>query len=180
MIEQSFIFYVFVTMLITVLLVLSFIIPFYGLIRHRFKGLLLGCLIQPFICGIACMLAIVGIVAYQRNVIRKQRNAAMVTVREVVEDSIEALNYTWYLKADEECLFEIMPTDGDVEYPDQFQRTKLFDVVPLDSFRVCVDDRVVVAFDLNERKVTATDYDEPIEVVSVDWDKVNKYFNDKE
>ena len=53
---------------------------------------------------------------------------------------------------------------------------KLYDVVPLDSFSVCVDDRIVVRFDLKNRMATATNYGEPIEVVRIDWDKVNAYF----
>ena len=48
--------------------------------------------------------------------------------------------------------------------------------MPLDSFSVCVDDRIVVRFDLKNRMATATNYGEPIEVVRIDWDKVNAYF----
>lgn len=32
-------------------------------------------------------------------------------------------------------------------------------------------------FDLKNQQVTATDYDQPIEVLSVDWEKVKAYFN---
>lgn len=176
MIEQGFVFYILIAMLITVLLVLSFIIPFYGFVRYRLKGAFLGCLLQPFVCGIACMAAIVGIVIYQRYDIRRHRQAAMVTVRETVEDSIGALSYSWYLKSDEECLLVIEPTDGTGVRLDPFHSTRLFDVVVTDSCSVCVDDRIVVAFDLNERKATATDYGTPMEVVGVDWDRVDMFF----
>jgi hypothetical protein len=50
---------------------------------------------------------------------------------------------------------------------------KLFDVVPLDSSSVSIDDRVVVRFDYKKRQITATDFGEPIEVVSIDWDKIS-------
>jgi len=42
---------------------------------------------------------------------------------------------------------------------------------------VSVEDRIVVRFDIEHQKVTATDYDSPAEVVGVDWDKVKAYFN---
>jgi hypothetical protein len=180
MIEQGFVFYILIAMLITVLLVVSFIIPFYGFVRHRLRGAFLGCLLQPFVCGVACLMAIVGIVVYQRCDVRRHRQAAMVTVRETVEDSIGALSYVWHLKADEECLLEIAPMDGSRMRPDPFHRTKLFDVVPTDSCSVTVDDRIVVAFDLNDRKATATDYGTPIEVVRVDWDRVDRFFRKRE
>ena len=38
-------------------------------------------------------------------------------------------------------------------------------------------DRIVVTFDVKHKKVTATDMDKPMEVVQVDWEKVNDYLN---
>ena len=54
-----------------------------------------------------------------------------------------------------------------------------YDVIRLDSVAagVSVDDRIVVRFDLKNQQVTATDYDQPIEVLRVDWEKVKAYFN---
>ena len=82
------------------------------------------------------------------------------------------------MKADEECLYEFVEKDEaekDSKYL-MFNKFQLFDVVPMDSFRVCVDDKIVVRFDLQNRKATAVEYDEPIKVVNVDWEKVDDFF----
>ena len=61
---------------------------------------------------------------------------------------------------------------------DSEERTDHFDVIRLDSLKtsVSVEDRIVVRFDIENEKVSATDYDQPAEVVDVNWDKVRTYF----
>ena len=39
-----------------------------------------------------------------------------------------------------------------------------------------LEDRIVVRFDLSAHTVTATDDDEPMDIVRVDWPKVEAYF----
>ena len=97
----------------------------------------------------------------------------MVTVSKT--DSTGFVHF-WYLKADEECFYEYKEKENLKNEYTGFNRGRLYDVVPLDSCSVCVDDNVVVTFDLKGQKATASEYDEPIEVVKVDWDKVNEYF----
>ena len=97
----------------------------------------------------------------------------MVTVKKEATDH----NWEfWYLKPDEECLYEYNKTGNkDLLFLD-FHDFQLYDVLLVDSNKVCVDDKIFVSFDLKGRKVSATEFDEPIEVVSVDWDKVSEYF----
>ncbi|MBR7065400.1 MAG: hypothetical protein IKI36_01725 [Prevotella sp.] len=175
MIEQGFSFY-FITVLITVLLLgATIFIPLYGFFRKRFKGLAVGCVLQPFVCAIICLLVTLFIVFYEKYEVGRYRKAAMVTVKKT--DSIGNV-HTWDMKADEECLYEFVEKDEaekDSKYL-MFNKFQLFDVVPMDSFRVCVDDKIVVRFDLQNRKATAVEYDEPIKVVNVDWEKVDDFF----
>ncbi len=172
MIEQGLLFYIIIFMIVAALVAASCFIPIYGFLRKRWKGLAIGCLLQPIICAVVCALIVLGVYFYQKREIRQYRENAMVTVRKYDGDD-NAL--TWYLKADEECFFEKKKKDGELTLVAD-GNAKLFDVIPLDSFGVCVDDVVTVRFDQGRHKVTATEYDQPLEVVSVDWDKVKEYF----
>lgn len=148
----------------------SFFIPFYGFIQKRWKGLGLGCLAQIFFCILVMVSLGVGRVFFVRSEMRSYRENAMVTVRKNV--------HVWYLNPNEECFYECEGSKSDgADSIDVEEKKQLFDVIPLDSTSVCVDDKVVVRFDLKKRMVSAAEYDEPIEVVNVDWDKVNDYFN---
>ncbi|MBO4642400.1 MAG: hypothetical protein J5661_06045 [Bacteroidaceae bacterium] len=178
MIEQDFGLYVAITLIVVVLLIISNAIPFYGFMHKRWKGCMYGCLVQPVFIVVILLLAY-GIIDFrQKSSVRKLRKAAMVTLRKTEKKGKTENTHTWYLKPDEECFYEYKitpnPRPSDVEGNED---TKLFDIVPLDSFSVCVDDRIIVKFDLESRRVTASEDDESIEVVRVDWDKVNSYFS---
>ena len=144
----------------------SIFIPISGYIRKRWKGLAIGCLIQPIVFVVVCCLVFGGIVAYEVLTVQRQTKAAMVTVQTVEQGTEGADTVKWYLKDDEECL---MKSEGHRER---------YDVIRLDSVAagVSVEDRIVVRFDLDNQQVTATDYDQPIEVINVNWDKVKAYF----
>ncbi len=177
MLEHGFGLYVAITLVLIVLLIISNAIPFYGFMHKRWKGCFLGCLIQPVVCALFIMIAIVCIVFHQQYGTRKLRKAAMVTLRKTEIKGNTRHTFIWHLKPDEECFYEYKKTPvseskDNVKNEDE----ELYDVVPLDSFSVCVDDRIVVRFDLKNRMATATNYGEPIEVVRIDWDKVNAYF----
>ena len=178
MIEQGFGLYVTITLIAIVLLAASNVIPIFGFMRKSWKGCLLGCLVQPFICVVIVMLAVGVTILHQQYSIRKLRREAMVTIKKTETDSLSEQTSIWYLKPDEECFFEYKKTSGSkFKHSDENEKMELFDIVPLDSFRVCVDDRIIVKFDLESRRVTASEDDESIEVVRVDWDKVNSYFS---
>jgi hypothetical protein len=101
----------------------------------------------------------------------------MVTLRKTEIKGNTRHTFISHLKPDEECFYEYKKTlVSESKDNERNVDEKLYDVVPLDSFSVCVDDRIVVRFDLKNRMATATNYGEPIEVVRIDWDKVNAYF----
>lgn len=163
------------------MLIVSIFIPFLGYVRKRWMGLALGCLLQIVVCILTCGLGAFCISVYANHHLRQQRKAAMVTVRKA---DVEGFSHNWYVKANDECLYEYKKDDDDDSDDDDNDKKydrprkirKLFDVIPLDSFRVSIDDIVVIKFDLKGNMVTATEYDEPIEVVNIDWDKVHNYF----
>lgn len=148
----------------------SILIPIYGYMRKRWKGLALGCLIQPIVCAVILGLVFGGIVAFEIYSLDRQTKSAMVAVKTVEQGKEGTDTLEWYLKDDEECI----RCDSRLSSNHNF-----YDVIRLDSVAagVSVDDRIVVRFDLKNQQVTATDYDQPIEVLSVDWDKVKAYFN---
>lgn len=160
----------------------SVVIPVYGYYRRRLKGLALGCLLQPVACGIVIVLLFGGLGVMSNYRINKERKAAMVTVRSTEAGTYGTDTITWHLKPDEECLVDYKIhkkqeyDNEDSLYVDD--ETERFDIIRLDSLKnaVCVDDRLIVRFDLKNQKVTATDFDTPVEVVSVDWEKVKAFF----
>ena len=90
----------------------------------------------------------------------------MVTVRSIEKNTNDTDTLTWYLKTDGECLLDCDDVDD------------RFDVIRLDSLSagVSVEDRIVVRFDIKNQKVSATDFDQPAEVLDVNWEKVKDYF----
>ena len=146
-------------------LMASIVIPFYGYMRKRWKGLALGCLIQPIACIVVFGVVFGGIIAYEVLALRQQCESAMVTVKTIEQGANGTDTLKWYLQ-DEECLVK---SEGN---------RQRYDVVRLDSLAagVSVEDRIVVRFDLKNQKATATDYDQPIEILKVNWDKVRAYF----
>ncbi len=176
MIDQSIGNYVFITLTLITFFSFSILIPIYGYFHKRWKGLAIGCIVQPLICVILFFLTIGGIFIYQRHTLNKHRKDAMVKVRKI---DAEGDTLIWYVKPNEECCFECREKNDDnaVLSP---KNMKLFDVVPLDSFAVCIDDKIVVKFDMENRKATATEYDKPIEVISIDWDKVSAFYQKQE
>ena len=150
-----------------VVVLASIAIPVKGYLRRRWKGVVIGCLMQPVACLVLIGVVIASFFIYRQVSLKMQMNSAMVTVKSTEQGVNGTDTVTWYLKADEECLFV------------SEDKTDLSDVVRLDSLKtgVSVEDRIVVRFDIENEKVIATDYDQPAEVVDVDWDKVKAYFN---
>ena len=139
----------------------------YGYCRRRWKGAAIGCLMQPVVCLVVIGVVTAGVFIYKRVSYKMEMKSAMVTVKSIEKNVNGADTLTWYLKANEECLL------------DSEKKSGRFDVIRLDSLDtgVCVEDRIVVRFDIKNQKANATDYDLPAEVVDVDWDKVRDYFS---
>ena len=146
---------------------ISTFIPVYGYLRRRWKGLAIGCLVQPVVCAALIGAAVAGAFFFHDQKSEREKNSAMVTVRSIEKNTNDTDTLTWYLKTDGECLLDCDDADD------------RFDVIRLDSLSagVSVEDRIVVRFDIKNQKANATDYDLPAEVVDVDWDKVRDYFS---
>lgn len=172
MVGQGIGYYVIITMVLLTLLTATNLIPLLGFLRRRWKGLAIGCIIQPILCVILSLLTVFGAYFYQLYEFHKYHEAAMATVKKVDADGN---TLSWYIKPDEECLYERRKSGKKSSFLSA-NNVKLYDVVPLDSFAVCIDDKIVVKFDLENRKATATEYDEPIDVDNVNWDKVSDFF----
>ena len=145
---------------------ISIVIPMYGYYRRRWKGVAIGCLMQPVVCLVVFGVLAASIFIYKLISYKMEKRSAMVTIKSIEQDVNGTDTLTWYLKANEECLL------------DYDKKSDRFDVIRLDSLNtgVSVEDRIVVRFDIKNQKVTATDYDQPAEVVDVNWDKVRAYF----
>ena len=146
---------------------ISTCIPMYGYCRRRWKGAAIGCLMQPVVCLVIIGVVTAGVYIYKQVSYKMEMKSAMVTVKSIEQGVNGTDTLTWYLKANEECLL------------DSEKKSGRFDVIRLDSLDtgVCVEDRIVVRFDIKNQKANATDYDLPAEVVDVDWDKVRDYFS---
>ena len=145
-------------------------IPIYAYSRKRWKGLAIGCLLQPIACAVVICLIVLGIISYFEYTNRKEMDSAMVTIRGIDVAKQNGDTLTWYLKADEECILVCNDEKN-------FDEIDCYDVIRLDSVSVGLEDRIVVKFDMKKKKVTATDLGTPMKVVSVNWDEVKAYFN---
>ncbi len=145
---------------------ISTFIPVYGYLRRRWKGLAIGCLVQPVVCAALIGAAVAGAFFFHDQKSEREKNSAMVTVRTIEQNANDTDTLTWYVKTDEECLLDSDDADD------------RFDVIRLDSLSagVSVEDRIVVRFDIKNQKASATDFDQPAEVVDVNWEKVKDYF----
>ena len=180
-----------VFLLLFLLFIASVLIPIYGYRFKRWKGLAVGCLVQPFVYVIVSVALFFSIITYEMHILSRTRKAAMVTVRSFETTQDGKIEQTWYLKPDEECFMEYLPDSisgnkskkdaGEDEDKDEDNyregNRKYYDIIRLDSTSVCVEDRIVVRFDLKNQKATATDWDEPTEILNIDWDKVKTYFS---
>ena len=157
---------VFFISLCLLVIAISTAIPMYGYYRRRWKGVAIGCLMQPVVCLVVIGVVTAGIFIYKLINYKMEMKSAMVTVKSIEQGSNGTDTRTWYLKADEECLLDFD------------KKSDRFDVIRLDSLKtaVSVEDRMVVRFDIKNQKATANDNDHPAEVVDVDWDKVRAYF----
>ena len=146
----------FVVTAIIILLLVSFLIPFYYFQRKWWKGLFIGIPVQIAVFILGGVVIGFGSLLYVDNFFEKEVDNAMVTVRgtDVARHNSDTL--VWSLTPDEVCLV---------------------DFLRLSPVSVGVEDRIVVTFDVKHKKVTATDMDKPMEVVQVDWEKVNDYLN---
>ncbi len=145
---------------------ISTFIPVYGYLRRRWKGLAIGCLVQPVVCAALIGAAVAGAFFFHDQKSEREKNSAMVTVRTIEQNTNDTDTLTWYVKTDGECLLDSDDADD------------RFDVIRLDSLSagVSVEDRIVVRFDIKNQKASATDFDQPAEVLDVNWEKVKDYF----
>ncbi|MBO6034025.1 MAG: hypothetical protein J6Q22_21735 [Prevotella sp.] len=184
MFEGEYMTVVIAVLLVTILVVMASVaIPIIGYQRKRWKGVAIGCIMQPVVCGVFFCVLLAGAVIYRLISNNNQRQSMMVTVRTTEPGAYGVDTLEWYLKPDDECfvdyrrLEKTSSTESDSLNIHKY--TNCFDIIRLDSLNtsVCVEDRIVIRFDLQNQKATATDYDQPIEVVDIDWDKVKAYFN---
>ena len=179
LIEQGFGAYILLIMTILTIVVASLMIPLFGFLHKRWKGLALGCLIQPFAIALFFLLTILAYNLVLGHDIRKQTEEAMVIVQKT--DTI-GNKEIWYLKPNDECFYKFKDKEEDDSRKgnlSDLRHLKFFDVLPLDSNGVCVDDKIFVHFDFQKHQAKATEFDEPLKVVSVNWDKVTEYFNNQ-
>lgn len=165
MINENYIYILILAFALSIIIVMaSVIIPIRFYNWKRWKGLVLGLVLQPIVCAILIFCVFMGFVGYHESKTNRQRESAMVAVCTLRTDSAKTDTLTWYIKADDEC-FRVND-----------KKVKAYDVIRLDQASVGVDDRIVVKFDAKKKQVVATDFGKPIKVEKVDWEQVKAYF----
>ena len=164
MINENYIYILILAFALSIIIVMaSVIIPIRFYNWKRWKGLVLGLVLQPIVCAILIFCVFMGFVGYHESKTNRQRESAMVAVCTLRTDSAKTDTLTWYIKADDEC-FRVND-----------KKVKAYDVIRLDQASVGVDDRIVVKFDVKKKQVVATDFGKPIKVKKVDWEQVKAY-----
>lgn len=178
---------IWIALFMLLIFVASMVVPIYGHKRKGWKGLALGCLLQPIIGFVVLMAIILGIYSYEYFRHKKQKEHAMVTVKTLEKKGNRVDTLFWYVKADEECIMERKrqghgnDEEEDRDSTEKERTIEWFDVVPIANFAhgVNIEDRIMVRFDLKNHSVVATDYDDRAEVTKVDWDIVRDFFAGK-
>ena len=151
MINENYIYVGMLAIALSIIIVMaSIIIPIRLFNWKRWKGLILGLVLQPIVCAILIFCVFMGFVGYHESKTNRQRESAMVAVCTLRADSAK--------------------TDTLI---------KAFDVIRLDQASVGVEDRIVVKFNVKKKQVVATDFGKPIKVEKVDWEQVRDYLNKK-
>ena len=157
-----------------VMLLLAVVIPTWGYRRWRRKGLIGGCLSLPLV-GIVIIMVMIGVYAALSN---DSHDDAMAYVRYVEEDRDCHFEERWFLNTDGTCYYEhdkgshdhaVQPCGNDT-YGYELSMTRV------DSCLAPKISDLIVYFNLNQRTVTPVYHQEEIEVVSVDWEKVEAFF----
>lgn len=158
----------------------TFAIPYLGFTHKRYKGLFLGCLIQPIVGIVIAVVAIFVCFYYMASSVKEQRKAAMVTFSKAENDTTDTKAF-YYVKPDDECFVELGVGKDDKEIFgfDTNHDIGVVDVFLIDSTSILVDDEFLLKFNLKNRQLTALDYEDTIEVANVDWEKVDAYFKEK-
>lgn len=169
-------FYLYVILALAVIVMLSFFLPCYGFLRKSWKGLGMGCLLQPVAIILGFLLVLLFSYLYNNYQINQNYKDAMVTVHEAYFENPDSVWHTWYLKPDEECYhehrFSEVDEDGDTVHRNV---ANCYDVVRIDSTTVGVEDRIVVCFDLKNHTAIATSLNDTVEIIQIDWPKVEAY-----
>lgn len=179
MIDLFITFIIWAVVISMVLLAATFLIPYIGFTHRRYKGLLIGCLIQPIVFVAIIIMAVIVCFYYMASTVKEQRKAAMVTFCTAENDSTDEKTF-FYVKPNGECFAEwgVGKNDNEIFGYDSHNVVDLLDVFNADSTSICVDDEFLLKFDLKNRKVTVTDYEDTIEANTVDWEKVETYFKE--
>jgi hypothetical protein len=162
---------------IVLALLVSFAVPVLAFQRWQRKGAVIGCLLQPVVLLVVSFLLIEGYFAITDSM---HHAGTMVCVRSIEEDRNCRFEETWYIKADGTCYYEFdKGSHSHSQEPcgnDSYGRER--PVERIDSMTALKTElHLVVYFDLQHRKVTPVFGSDTIEVVSVDWDRVGKYFS---
>lgn len=164
-------------------LILSSYIPRYGYKRWNKFGAFLGCLIQSIV--LVCFMVLIT-TPYSLFRGCQQEGGTMLCIRNVEEDRDCRFEEMWYLKSDGSISyhFDKESNDHHVEPCGNDSYWERLDVsfarndsVPILTYYHIGD--IKIYFDLDEHKVTPTFNNDTIEVISVNWDMVEQFFNSK-
>jgi len=162
-------------------LILSSYIPRYGYKRWEKWGCALGCLLQPIVWFVLTMLIITPISLVKGC---EQEQGTMLCIRNIEEDRDCRYEEIWYLKTDGSISYhydkgsndhKTEPCGNDTYWENLDVFFDHVDSVPMLKFYHIGD--IKVYLDLKNRKAFSTFNNDTIEVVSADWDAIEKYFN---
>lgn len=162
---------VFVTLLITLI-----VISLFGRKRWNKKRRIIGCVSQI----ILFLLLIVLLPSLILSVdVLISHSGTMVCVRYIEEEGDCQILETWYIKEDGTCHYEL--DKGSHEHAvnpcgnDFLERKHKIERIE-SKFGIKTDFGMEVSFDINKQIVIPYYYGKPVEIVSVDRDRVEKYF----
>ena len=102
MINENYIYVLMLAFALSIIIVMaSVIIPIRLFNWKRWKGLILGLVLQPIVCAILISCVFMGIVGYTESKANRQRESAMVAVCTLRAGSSKTYTLRWYMNADD-------------------------------------------------------------------------------
>ena len=155
---------------------LSFLIPIYFRRRWKGKGIAIGCLLQ--VATFIMFLIILPFAIAVGEMVVNRWNT-MVCVQYIEEDRDCRYSETWRIKGNGTCIYEVdkgshhhavIPCGNDY-YSSSYEVSRV-----TNEYVIEANLGMKVYFDMKNRQATALYASKEIEVVDIDWDRVETYF----
>ena len=161
----------------TIALLLALFLSVIVFLKFRKKSVLLGCLLQ-LISFLILWFGIIGLFELRKPILR---SGAMVCVRSVNEDGNCRFEETYYFKTDGTYYFDYEKSSsdntgtpcGNDSWGDNGSYERIDSCL---AIKANSNPSFIIYFDLNKREVVPVLYNDTLDVIDADWERIIDFF----